>query len=89
MEDVAMDRVSVKFRVTERLPLAIIRVWRVKSGAEGGRPARAVGSGGRGNGAAAIEADERNRVRWQVKNFCFSYIQGKLRPCVRDTPSVR
>ena len=58
MEEVAVDRVSIEFRVPWRLPLAIIRVGCVKSGTWGGRPARAMGGLRRKNNSATIKADE-------------------------------
>ena len=78
MEEVAMDRVSIEFRVTWRLPLAIIRVGCVKSGTWGGRPARAMGGFRRKNNSATIKADERNRLCWQIKDFCFIYVLGEV-----------
>ena len=61
MEEVTIDRMSVKFRVTWRLPLAIIRVRGVKGRSWGRRPARAVGGLRRKDSSATIKADERNR----------------------------
>ena len=60
MEEVTIDRMSVKFRVTRHLPLAIIRVRCVQSRSWGKRPARAVGGFRRKNNSATIKADERN-----------------------------
>ena len=89
MEEVAMDRVSIEFRVTWRLPLAVIRVGCVKSGTWGGRPARAMGGFRRKNNSATIKADEGNGFRWQIKDFCFIYIHREIRPRLGDTPSMR